>query len=151
MNGGAGEVILKASVHADRMTLSSTHENRQTRTTEMALSPSLGWTMIQSIVRADSRLASVLSAIGLVCWLLPGGLLLSHASSSTKSIAGLVLKSVGWATAVLALTQSVLALLALQQLAIAETLLAAAGAALGALVGLLPRAQRSEHLYELAK
>ena len=52
-----------------------------TTTATLALSPALGWSLIQSVIGNTSRIAPLLSTLWLVLWFLPGGWWLSRRSA----------------------------------------------------------------------
>ncbi len=90
---------LSATVMRGRLEIdaqASTPEGSRTWQASVVLSPAIGWTMIQSVVRLDSRAAPALSVIWIVVWFAMGGFWASQTRGSSWT-------ALAWASLILAM------------------------------------------------
>jgi hypothetical protein len=71
--GADDRVRLEARVVPGLLSLAAREGDGRTRQRHLRLSPALGWTLIQPVVRVDSPIAPMLTVAWLLAWLLPGG------------------------------------------------------------------------------
>lgn len=64
---------LTATASRGRLSISVARPDRESVEQVLLLSPGLGWTLIQSLVRLESPLAGVCLALWVLVWFLPGG------------------------------------------------------------------------------
>ncbi len=71
--GADDRVRLEARVVPGQLSLTAREGDGRTRQQHLRLSPALGWTLIQPVLRVDSPMAPLLTVAWLLAWLLPGG------------------------------------------------------------------------------
>lgn len=110
-----------------------------TVTGALALTPALGWTLIQPIVGATARIAPLLTGIWLVIWFFPGGLWLGRAIESRgvgprRALATRVIASALWCTVPLGVAQVAVRIEGISPLAAWQIVCGVGGAVVGAIV-----------------
>ena len=105
----------------------------------LALTPALGWTLVQPVVGATARIAPLLTALWLGLWFFPGGLWLGRAMRHRGAAARLLAAALWSAVPLIAAQASVIAV-GIAALAPWQTVSGVVGAMLGALLAtkLLP-------------
>ncbi|MBL0169369.1 MAG: VanZ family protein [Gemmatimonadaceae bacterium] len=66
-------VILSATVTRRALNLTARERDGSLRSTRLLLSPLVGWSLVQSVVRVDAPLAPVMTALWILVWMIPWG------------------------------------------------------------------------------
>ena len=116
-----------------RMSAETLGENAPPGTAELSLTPALGWTVIQSVVRVDVPGSQAATLLWLMCWFTPGGLWLvrlRHRKTGGGSIMALV---GGWCVLTLGTAAAAAWWFGIRPLAHWQTAVCLASACVGAL------------------
>ena len=79
-----------------RMSAETLGENTPLRTAELSLTPALGWTVIQSVVRVDVLGSQGATLLWLMCWFIPGGLWLVRLRHRMAGLGSTLILLGGW-------------------------------------------------------
>ena len=79
-----------------RMSAETVGENAPPRTAELSLTPALGWTVIQSVVRVDVFGSAAATLLWLMCWFTPGGLWLVRLRNRSAGLGSTMALVGGW-------------------------------------------------------
>ena len=126
-------VHLEATMTSAVLSLTARERNHEAvRHAELALTASLGWTVIQGVIRVDAAVATLVTVLWLLTWFVPGGYWLSRPGMGWPRA---TVRALGWGGLIIGVTYFGAVRFGVGPLGGWEMVVAMVGAAAGALAG----------------